>query len=1213
VWVQGTYGTGKSHAASVISHLLDDDVADLEQFLSRMKPELSARVRSFREKHRIAPIYLYGSGAPLVHSSRTFDLAVQIAVKDGLESFGLCVDAQSDFDRFITLIESNPFSMDWDAVIRNSSQLRVYAPGGAKDLLHRLKTQDKETLEALEDYFAEEGHAYVGATSLTEWLTQVLDGALTEAAGYSGVMIYWDEFTSVLELTHAQDIAAALQRLAEFCQTESRLKMVIISHRKPGQFALNADDQRKIDDRFKMVDYSMSDVTVYRILSTAILRKDASAYAKLVSRAYSGNGDLDALVDRLDVGGTANMRDDIRGLFPIHPYTAYLATLISHHIGSSDRSIFMFLHDGEKGFKKFIEVNPENGQQWLTADALWDYFAPTLAVDEADDFLAVNTVFNQRQAVVETRGKNCLMVLKSMLLLNFLYAYLGHSDSLETSLVAPTADNCEAMFTGTALQGHATEELGFLEEQGALHKMGAEYVVMYGATLPEEDVRSEVDRLAAQFSEDIVSVLDNGKRNELQEKYRGSSVLREVQFGFFNAGAHAAAFHKRTIDQLGFGDASRLHVAVVLYAKDEDVAGATDQLLEYSRRATATDPALIILEALTPIGSKRLHELANDRGRAAVAEHHSLTNVQSQYDKMADDLVAGWMAQLGSASQYNVYMAGAIASVGCSVLPAALQDCAKQVFKNGFDDVQRIPKTCWGGGGKKIAERALQAESLDDLWRDLAGVQRQVLGIFKNSSGSSYVVDQRLELTESAEQEPIGRLSLAVHAALEPMTKKVASFNLGDSLHDLSVAPYGLYENLLHSAALAFALRPYRQRLYDANGRRIGVLSMRDIVEDLFRYWSTGKGRESLEVQFGTETEEHLVQSLKSVFGLSDVGTLMDARGQLRTWIDQRRRPLWSLKYIQSSVNISDAVDALSALLQMTQSDVDESHMQLLMQTLDPVTADLKSMLSEENLKSGFGEWLSQFSADPPSADSAERLYGELSQRMAGSPSVWPEGLAHAKILDVLAPPPPTKTSSVVAIRISEILDVTPSEDLAMIQLAGREAVRSRKYPLFVAAVVATNPSLRAAIEVVQEFLGSASIEAVDADSLLKTIEEAGVGQVKDAIAPETLKSAFGAWAARSLKVAPSLETTTAAYQSLLISTSDPSMCREEEARAALQESPPILHATEDFKDRIRQEVMHRSASEAQQLLVEMADRVPNGWVALEQLLGDGRDEQDHR
>jgi hypothetical protein len=168
VWVQGTYGTGKSHAASVISHLLDDDVADLEQFLSRMKPELSARVRSFREKHRIAPIYLYGSGAPLVHSSRTFDLAVQIAVKDGLESFGLCVDAQSDFDRFITLIESNPFSMDWDAVIRNSSQLRVYAPGGAKDLLHRLKTQDKETLEALEDYFAEEGHAYVGATSLTE-------------------------------------------------------------------------------------------------------------------------------------------------------------------------------------------------------------------------------------------------------------------------------------------------------------------------------------------------------------------------------------------------------------------------------------------------------------------------------------------------------------------------------------------------------------------------------------------------------------------------------------------------------------------------------------------------------------------------------------------------------------------------------------------------------------------------------------------------------------------------------------------------------------------------------------------------------------------------------------------------------------------------------------------------------------------------------------
>ncbi len=221
---------------------------------------------------------------------------------------------------------------------------------------------------------------------------------------------------------------------------ETSLKLVIISTASQAN-SRDTDEQRKIDDRFKMVDYLMTDVTVYKILSAAILRKDLPAYAALVSQAYSSHGELDALVDRLDAGGAANMRDDIRGLFPIHPYTAYLATLISHHIGSSDRSIFMFLHDGEKGFKKFIEDNPDDGQQWLTVDALWDYFAPTLATDEADEFLAVSTVFSQRRSVVEARGRNCAMAFKSMLLLNF-SMLLGHS-TVSRLHCSATCDNAK--------------------------------------------------------------------------------------------------------------------------------------------------------------------------------------------------------------------------------------------------------------------------------------------------------------------------------------------------------------------------------------------------------------------------------------------------------------------------------------------------------------------------------------------------------------------------------------------------------------------------------------------------------------------------------------------------------------------------------------------------------------------------------------------------
>lgn len=310
---------------------------------------------------------------------------------------------------------------------------------------------------------------------------------------------------------------------------------------------------------------------------------------------------------------------------------------------------------------------------------------------------------------------------------------------------------------------------------------------------------------------------------------------------------------------------------------------------------------------------------------------------------------------------------------------------------------------------------------------------------------------------------------------------------------------------------------------------------------------------------------------------------------------------------------VSSAVDTLSALLQMTQADIGESQMQQLVEALDPVSAELKLLLNENNLKTGFGEWLSQFIAPAPTADSVEQMYGELSQKMAGSPSVWSEDIAREKILDLVTPPPPPdKPASIAAARVSEILDLAPSQDLAMVQLTGREVVRSRKYPLFPAALSASTPALHAAVESIHEFLQAPSIDQVNIDSLLKTIEEAGAEQVRHTVAPEMLESAFGTWVAHDLDVAPSPKTTAAAYQSLLMSTSEPSMCKEEEARTALRDCPPDIPPREDFKERVRQSVMRRPASEAQKLLVQMADSTPNGWSTLGQLLGEEQDGQAH-
>ena len=45
VWIQGTYGTGKSHSLSVIKHLLCDDYGDIEDYIPRInRSQLSSRI-----------------------------------------------------------------------------------------------------------------------------------------------------------------------------------------------------------------------------------------------------------------------------------------------------------------------------------------------------------------------------------------------------------------------------------------------------------------------------------------------------------------------------------------------------------------------------------------------------------------------------------------------------------------------------------------------------------------------------------------------------------------------------------------------------------------------------------------------------------------------------------------------------------------------------------------------------------------------------------------------------------------------------------------------------------------------------------------------------------------------------------------------------------------------------------------------------------------
>lgn len=61
IWIQGTYGTGKSHSLAVIKHLLSDDYACISDYLPKInKAQLRSTISNFRQEKRVFPVVLKG-------------------------------------------------------------------------------------------------------------------------------------------------------------------------------------------------------------------------------------------------------------------------------------------------------------------------------------------------------------------------------------------------------------------------------------------------------------------------------------------------------------------------------------------------------------------------------------------------------------------------------------------------------------------------------------------------------------------------------------------------------------------------------------------------------------------------------------------------------------------------------------------------------------------------------------------------------------------------------------------------------------------------------------------------------------------------------------------------------------------------------------------------------------------------------------------------
>jgi len=999
IWLQGTYGTGKSHAVAVVKHLLWDHSEDIEDFIDGFtNTQIRERIRNFRKGYRVFPVVL--KGASNITDNRTFALVVERAVKEALKQHGISISTPGDFEKMIYQVRVNPAGFNWNAIIQSNQELGMYVKD-SEDLLNRLERRDITILLKLEDVLSSDMRIHFALTSVSRWLSDVAK-ELKEKNKVDYLMLYWDEFTTVLELQKMSLLLDELQGIAEL-STTNNVFLFVVSHRNPYQTSLAEKDIKRIRDRFQSLDYSMEPITTYHIIQAAIKKKNKVKWEEIKSECLEKNPEVGLLINRVIGNEGPTVKNSIKNLFPIHPYTAYLATFIARHMGSTERSIFSFLYDKEKGFLKFIEEYPtEAGEFYLTADYLWDFFVEDFERDHHEKLGSILSTYKLHVTKLEENEirDHCATIFKGIVLLNSLHHVVKISE-IDGGLVSPSIDNIHSMFLGTHHEDFVDEVLGFIDSSGIISKTPDDLFLVTTSALPVKEVEDEKEKQKREY-EDITKILSTSQRKEVGDIFTtltDPQVLRETDVKLFWAGINK---HRLTVKMAtSFREGHSLNISVFIGRTDQEILNIKNILNSIADENEFKNIVFVVVEDF--LTKDTFDKFIEYRSRAVVSERHDLKDDKNTNDTYAENVIDDWIYKIKSG-----YVEWHLENENGKELASGFgnrinSEISSRVFRFGLEtlDQLRWNAPIWKFKAAKAAiDTFLFADSRHDAENETSKGQGKYLrGIINNNRGGEYTVSESLEIKPDAdENHPIVKMSTEIGKKMGT-NKNKGSFHLGEVLKFLSKPPYGLYTNMVNMAAMGFLMRPFVGRLYEAGtGKPLEKEMMRDKITSLFNYWQKGTDSDKLEVRFGTDEEKELIDILKDVFELQDVDGLNNTRWKIREWVNGVECPLWVFKVSCDGDKTEKAVDKIVWLIRSLDKEINQKKIKESLDLIKDARYDLCLLIKREQAKGLFTKWLKDIENVSISDEDVKTVVDFLNQNTQAEIASWDEEKVEALV-----------------------------------------------------------------------------------------------------------------------------------------------------------------------------------------------------------------------
>lgn len=932
IWVRGTFGTGKSHASSVVKHLLCDDYDNISAYIESIPDEaLKARIKNLRQGgKKYFAVTL--KGVEKAYDIPRFTLSLQRETQKALKKTHPDFVVHSDYLSAKNWILSHRDIFEAN-VLGHDDELDSTV-STIEDVLNRLDACDTSMYLMVERAIREKVGSVFEQQGISDWLVEV-ENEIEKRGIADGLIIFWDEFTSVMD-TLKSDRINLLQNIAEKSQNNN-VFLFLISHRIEIQSSDNKEkDITKMSDRFADIQYRMDEVSTYLIMRHSFTIPDAAGNAEY---GILQNKLAPKLKETLDfvTDNNAEQKQHISRLLPMHPYTAYLCSTISNFVGSSNRSVIKFMHDDESGFEAFLnDENNYNTGTLLTADALWDFF-----YSEFDEDVSTSTftnIYRSYEGAVAAQGDDYLRVFKTILLLNALSPKFKE----DPEKLKPVDKVFQLIFAGDRAEKKIIDILNWLNDKKVVVRNVFDQFKITGSSYNQTEMNDKRQRVETEYhlAQDIVGY-DISSSESVKDLFKiGETVRREVLVTFLSCEVQEAVIRSR-LNKFTQDKPNYLHVAIFFSIRESDRDSKHPILKNFSSEFEN----LVIILPDESFSHNNYTRFVDSIAHSQVAESHFNKAEAKEYEKAAHQFVIKWIQALLN-NTYTCYFnnvaynEGTVAQIpdlinyklSVKAYPHGFES-VKEFGKKGVKDNFFVDKNC-----PKVIQQILEAQHASQITNH-GGNPEPVRYIFEDNGNT--LLTPVGELSDYAKNSGlwITNICRLMDKCIDDARNKYNDrFSLGEILAPFVSGPYGFFTSFANCAALSFAIRKHKEDFFVPGvSQPISDDKLSDMLVEIFKAWTKDGKADSPNkflLRFGSPEETQLKELIIELFDLVNVSginvkeikSLENAKWAVQEYCKTKtKQPLWTLLHVPSiSKDQKDAIKELIYIFEQENPSVDK-------------------------------------------------------------------------------------------------------------------------------------------------------------------------------------------------------------------------------------------------------------------------------------------------